>query len=156
MVMMLSRTVRRVPLGYEHPVDRRGNPQPRFDRFYVPAVEEWLAARERWVSGEDPDRAEHPDMDYGDWEGDAPDPDYYHRGRGWPEGVEMGIQMYEEVSEGSPISGVYPDTDDGRRAMAEELSRQDTGITSDFTAGDWRGVIDGQVFGTDIKTGEIV
>jgi hypothetical protein len=166
-VMMLSRGIRRVPLRYEHPKRERfdyrtmqyvESYQPVFERFYVPAVREWLAGWEQWQKGEHPDqqREDPPEYSYEEWEGKGPDPDFYYPGEAWPDDAEMGICMYESITEGTPISGVYPDTAAGRHDMAAELATGDTSITSHFTAQDWLDVINGQIFGTDIPTGEPV
>jgi hypothetical protein len=155
MLMMMSREVRRVPLDYEAPrSERHGSWQPRFDKFYVPTVKQWLADREAWENGTHPDRAGH-DYSFEEWDGNGPDPDYYYPGEGWPEDAEMGIQMYETVTEGTPISRVYPDTPGGRRAMAEELTTIDSGITSGLTVDQWLQIIDGQTLARDIHTGEV-
>lgn len=154
--MLLSREIRRVPLDYECPTDHRGGKQARYDEFYVPAVKDWLERRERWVSGEGPDANEHPECTFEEWDGNGPDPDYYYPGDSWPADAEMGIQMYETVSEGSPISAVYPDTDAGRAAMADELAVGDHGITTGMSSDDWMRIIEGQVLAQDIHTGEIV
>jgi hypothetical protein len=174
--MMLCRTVRSVPLGYEHPKRDRWDFrratytqdfQPVFDRFYVPAVREWLAEWDAWPKGEHPDQqpSDHlPSSDisnytFEEWSGNGPNPNYYHPGAAWPADAEMGICMYETVTEGTPISRVYPDTTEGRQAMAEEIARDDTSITSSLTVDDWLGVINGQagaVFGTEAATGVTV
>lgn len=168
-VMMLSRGVRRVPLGYEHPKVEKFNGlqmryvesyQPVFDAFYVPTVREWLAEWEAWQKGEHPDQREDPPAcSFEEWNGNGPDPDFYYPGEAWPEGAEMGICMYESVSEGTPISDVYPDTPEGRRAMAEQIARNDTSITRAMTVADWLEVINSQTgapFGTHIGTGQPV
>lgn len=167
-VMMLSRGVRRVPLHYEHPKKQRYDYrtmtyvedfQPVFDRFYVPAVREWLANWELWQKGEHPDQQveDAPGYSYEDWDGPGPDPDFHYPGAAWPKGTEMGICMYESVTEGTPISRVYPDTPEGRQAMAEQIASEDTSITSAMTVADWLEVIEGQtsIMGTDIGTGGV-
>lgn len=167
-VMMLSRELRRVPLDYEHPKKQRYDLrtltyvedfQPVFDRFYVPEVREWLANWELWQKGEHPDqkRDDPPEYSFEDWDGNGPDPDYHYPGDAWPKDAEMGICMYESVTEGTPISDVYPDTPAGRRAMAEQIAHEDTSITSSLTVDDWLEVINSQtIVGTEIGTGDPV
>jgi len=67
------------------------------------------------------------------------------------------IQMWQTISEGSPITPPFPGTEEGRRAMAEYLhvDQQDT-ICSEFTVHDWLNVIEGQVHGVGVQTGEPV
>lgn len=159
-MMMLSRNVRRVPLDFRHPRNSRGF-QPLYDAFYVPTVRAWLVEWEAWQKGEhadqikyasEPERVAYP---FEEWSDNGPDPDYYYPGEAWPEGVEMGICMYESVTEGTPISAVYPDTADGRVAMANELAGGDHGITSGLSVQDWLGVITEQIAARDIHTGEL-
>jgi hypothetical protein len=158
-VMMLSRGVRRVPMDYDPPLDPRGGYHPVFDQFYDDALAEWREEKRRWDAGERPDYfrpKEDGEYTFEEYHGEAPDPDYYYPGSAWPEDAEMAIRMYESVTEGTPISRPYPETPAGRRAMANELAAGDTSITSHFTVDDWLEVIDGQIMGTDIHTGEIV
>lgn len=167
-VMMLSRGIRRVPLDYEHPKKQRydfksmtyvEDFQPVFDGFYVPTVREWLTNWELWQRGEHPDQADpdHAKYTFEEWDGNGPDPDFYYPGEAWPEDAEMGICMYESVTEGTPISRVYPDTPEGRRAMAEQIAGEDTSITSSMSVSDWLEVIEGQtsIMGTDVSTGGV-
>lgn len=157
-VMMLSRNVRRVPMDYDPPRDPRGGYHPTYDQFYADALREWEEEKARWDAGERPDfcSPENRDLSYEEWDGPAPDPEFYYPGSAWPEDAEMAIRMYEDVTEGTPISRPYPDTPAGRRAMANELATRDSGLTSNFTVADWLEVIDGQIMGTDITTGAIV
>jgi hypothetical protein len=160
-LMMLSRKVRRVPMDFEHPRNSRGDHQPLYDGFYVSAVREWLAGWEAWQKGEHADQikyAAEPERvayTFEEWHGTGPDPDYYYPGETWPEGTTLGICMYEDVMEGTPISAIYPDTEEGRDAMARELAGAEHGITTGMTAEEWRQVIDGQVTARDIHTGEV-
>jgi hypothetical protein len=57
-----------------------------------------------------------------------------------------GFQMWESVSEGSPISPVF----EAPGALATWLAEHPSGITDRFSYGDWLGVINGQVVGTSI------
>lgn len=57
-----------------------------------------------------------------------------------------GFQMWESVSEGSPISPTF----ETPSALAAWLAEHPSGVTDRFGYGDWLDVINGQVFGTDI------
>lgn len=157
MLMMLSREVRRVPLDFEHPRNSRGL-QPIFNAFYVPTVRDWLKRRDAWMMGERPEwftEREGKPYTFEEYEDNGPDPDYYYPGESWPEGAELGICMYESVTEGTPISRIYPDTELGRHEMAVELAGGSGSITDGMTASDWRAVIDGKIMARDIHTGEL-
>jgi len=170
LIMMLQRVIRRVPLNYEHPRDDEGHFRPQCAELWDDVMREWLEGWERWRRGEHEAQSLRysedcengkageliypPDTPYVEYEA-PPDPENYHT-RPWPEDAEMGIQMYEDVSEGTPISEVYPDTEDGRLEMAKELTETPKGITDGMTVNDWLKVINGQILGKDIHTGKIV
>ena len=81
----MGREIRMVPPGWEHPRDGLGNYQPLFDCSYRQAVDAYLPG------GDDGD--EPPDQaDY------RPD---------WLDGEATYVQMYETVSEGTPVSPVF-------------------------------------------------
>jgi hypothetical protein len=84
-----------------------------------------------------------------DGEGRTPSPEQRAEYDGWeptepPAGD--GFQMWESVSEGSPISPVFPST----TALAAWLAEHPSGVTERFGYGDWLDVINGEVFGTNV------
>lgn len=168
--LMLNCVIRRVPLNYEHPRDDNGYFKPQYAELWDDVMNEWLKGWEEWKRGEHKaqflrysedcesgkagELIHSTDTPYVEYEV-PPDPEYY-RTRPWPEDAEMGIQMYEEISEGTPSSKVYPDTEDGRLSMAKELAENPKGITDGMTINDWLKVINGQILGKDVYTGEFV
>jgi len=108
----MSREVRRVPLDWQHPCDGRGEYIPLFDgnaRPYRSEAEEWVRNCAAWDAGTHPDLIGHPERKanmpfFWEWDGNPPDPDRYTE----PTAPEtcVGWQMYETVSEGTPISPV--------------------------------------------------
>lgn len=64
------------------------------------------------------------------------------------------IQIWQTVSEGGPVSPVFPDTIEGRHQLAMWMENNDTSVTSNLTAADWLRVMDGAMFLTDIHTGK--
>jgi hypothetical protein len=155
MLMMLSREVRRVPMGWEPPRDARGRFLPMHDQTHADALAEYEAERAKWERGEFPAyaTAESRTLPYEEWNGHPPDEESFRPE--WPADAEMGIRMYETVTEGTPISATYADTDEGRRAMADELAQSEHGITTGMAAEDWLRVIGGEVLAKDIHTGEV-
>jgi hypothetical protein len=155
-LMMLSREVRRVPLDWEHPRDERGRYIGLHDRAYADEAAEWDADKAAWDRDEFPDYAdaESRTMTYEEWSGERPDEaDYMPT---FPPDATLGICMYEEVSEGTPISPIFEDSDEGRTAMATWLASNPRGaITDGMTADDWRGIIDGGLGTKDIHTGMV-
>jgi hypothetical protein len=106
----MGREIRRVPLGWDHPKDHRGQYLPLYDKDYDTAAGEWLTALGKWESGEDPDRTEYEAESgerryYWEWSDSPPDRESYRQK--WPDGAEMGLCVYETVSEGTPISPVF-------------------------------------------------
>ena len=147
--MLLSRAVRRVPLGWEHPTDARGF-VPLHDGF-AERVAAWDRDRAAWDRGERPDYARRGEsMTFEEWDGPRPQACDYMPEFDAPDG----LCMYEEITEGTPISAVYPDTDEGRDAMARELAASPGGIAR-LSVDEWREIIDGGSGAVDLHTGAV-
>lgn len=107
----MGREIRRVIPNWEHPKrkDWRGEEsyQPLFDQDYETAMGEWIQNHNLWLEGKHPDQLK-PDSSgrkykyYAQWNGNAPDVEYYRPK--WAEGEATWYQLYETVSEGSPVS----------------------------------------------------
>lgn len=118
----MGREIRRVPPDWEHPKywhQYLNRPMeevfhPLFDEVYEDALAKWQAKAAQWDADE-PDedgqrpseiRAKYPGIEtYDDWDGEAPDPEYY-RHRRWATEEATAYQLYETVSEGTPLSPV--------------------------------------------------
>lgn len=109
----MGREVRRVPANWEHPKVERPDHrlqrmvedyQSMFDRPFGPAMDEWYANWKAWERGERPDYCsnESKNLPFWEWEGGPPDPEYYRPD--WKDGEATWFQVYETVSEGSPVS----------------------------------------------------
>lgn len=109
----MGREVRRVPANWEHPKVERPDHrlqrmvmdyQPMYDCPFGPAMDEWYAGWKAWERGERPDYAsdESKDLPFWEWEGSPPDPAYYRPD--WKEGEATWYQVYQTVSEGSPVT----------------------------------------------------
>lgn len=155
----MGREVRMVPADWQHPKDSKGNYIPMFDTSYEDAVRdwetedlpEWIEGAKLWATGfvksvgevipiskaiEDAKarRSYAPPPDdptYEWWAGDVPRkpvPEDYMPD--WPEAERTHWMMYEDTSEGTPISPAF--------ATPEELARwlADNGASSfgDMTA----------------------
>lgn len=108
----MGREIRRVPKGWEHPKRADGRYQPMFDRTFVEVAREWLDEALAWDQGTHPDlqpgrhlqvsRARYPF--YWQYHGPCPNEIYYR-----PEFTSpaTSYQVYETVSEGTPISPVF-------------------------------------------------
>jgi hypothetical protein len=95
----MGREIRMVPPNWEHPKDERGNYISMYDEDFESAVADWKKEYCQWENGEHPDHEE--DCEFWEWYGDPPDRESYR-----PKFTEepTWFQMYETVSEGTPVS----------------------------------------------------
>lgn len=101
----MGREIRRVPADWEHPRDERGHYQPLYDNDYHTAAREWIAGLMAWENGTHPDHQDTSAEYYWEWYGPPPDEDYY-RQRAWTPEEATHYQVYETVTEGTPVSPV--------------------------------------------------
>lgn len=105
----MGREIRKVPRGWEHPKNWRGEYQPMHDRSYSKKAEEWLKNCLAWSKGEHEDQKEDDISKkykyYWEWTSNPPDKNYYRPD--WKEEEMTCFQVYENVSEGTPISPVF-------------------------------------------------
>lgn len=105
----MGREIRRVPPNWEHPKKQRFDArkmayvedyQPMYDRAFAPEMREWYAEWGKWES------REHEDYEAGttfwEWHGSPPDPEFHRPD--WAEGTATWFQVYETVSEGTPVT----------------------------------------------------
>lgn len=119
----MGREVRRVPADWQHPKDGQGNFVPLLGGDFASADAEWQEGYAKWqeglcrdYSGDDqwkPIDPQNKHMRYTDWSGSRPSPDDYMPA--WPEEQRTHLMMYEDTSEGTPISPAF--------ATPEELAR---------------------------------
>ena len=129
--------------------------QPMYDETYNHAIDEWIGDYTLWKSGEyhveysyclDTKPGDHGHDDeaarfyhentYWGYAGGPPDPEYYRPPH--EEGVDLGIQLWETTSEGTPITEVFPDTDAGLRDLCEFAAANcSTFATLKATADEW-------------------
>jgi hypothetical protein len=107
----MGREIRRVPPDWKHPTRNNGSGlQPLFDKAYEPAAKEWAEACALWERGEHPDQLLYPDQSvsckhWWEWDGNPPDKEYCRPD--WPAETITAYQVYETVSEGTPVSPVF-------------------------------------------------
>lgn len=105
----MGREVRRVPPNWEHPKNSEGHLQPFHDRDYETAMSTWISNHNLWLEGKHPSQVEHPEETkeykyFAQWDGNAPDVEYYRPK--W-EVEPTWYQLYETVSEGTPVSPAF-------------------------------------------------
>jgi len=117
----MGREIRRVPPGWEHPKDEQGHYTPLLDEDFDTAAAKWDEQNRVWDAGTHPDqirfRGETPRY-FAQWDGNRPDPDYYRPA--WAEGEATAYQVYETVSEGTPVSPVFQTEDELYRWLRDQ------------------------------------
>ena len=140
----MGREVRRVPANWQHPKDEKGHYIGMFegDNFEKYA-QEWDADAAKWAEGMQRDYSapgayEPIDLKYAgetyeEYAGPRPDPARYMPN--WPEAERTHWQMYENVTEGTPISEAHETPE----ALARELAR--TGVWGGYSYKTWLSMI---------------
>lgn len=116
----MGREIRRVPSDWQHP--KRAMPYgfdyaPLFDKSYEEAIATWETERFKWDSGERPDT----ECTFEEWHGEKPDPDYYRPA--WSDEERTAFQIYETVSEGTPVSPVFATKEEAVEWVVENWGR---------------------------------
>jgi hypothetical protein len=120
----MGRQIRRVPPNWNHPVTKddygRMRLQPMFDERFEEAEAEWLANFDRIRRGDmtDFERECYPRglCEWANDEGRAPDPNYY---RPWKDEDATWFQLWETVSEGTPVSPPFETKEELAYYLAE-------------------------------------
>lgn len=133
----MGREVRRVPADWQHPRNHKGRYIPLYDgSALASSLADWDEGAAHWAQGERKDWAnggwkpiEADDgQSYEDWDGPRPDPADYMPV--WSDEEATHYMMYEDTSEGTPISPAF--------ATPEELARwlvdNNTSAFADMTA----------------------
>lgn len=134
----MGREVRRVRKDWVHPRDSRGNPIPLHNQSFSEALAEWEESRDRWDRGfvrtwsdDEPWRTRRDDDgDFNGWYGSRPVPEEYMPD--WPEEERTHLQLYENVSEGTPISPPMPDEESLAHWLADNGANANAGETASY------------------------
>ena len=106
----MGREIRRVPPNWEHPkMEDREGLQPMYDRSYETERREWLDG----LAAHKPE--DHDGEDYWEWDGNPPERAYY---RPWADDEATWYQLWETVTEGTPVSPPF----ETKRELAEYLA----------------------------------
>lgn len=123
----MGREIRRVPANWEHPKNTEGNYIPLMDGFNK-RLANWEEENAQWQKGMQRgygrDEAAWVPMDpknigtpFSEWDGERPDQKDYMPD--WPEAERTHLQMYEDTSEGTPISPVCATPEECARWLAD-------------------------------------
>ena len=112
----MGREIRRVPKGWEHPKNEKGYFTPIYNEYYLDAFNEWIAEHNEWLSGTHPDQLGLSEDTkgcrfYAQWNGNPPDVNYYLTEK-WEDKDLTCFQIYENVSEGTPVSPLFNSLDE--------------------------------------------
>lgn len=132
----MGREVRRVPAHWEHPKDAKGWDIPLFDGFFEKA-RAWDEGKTKWEEGfrknyldgswVPKDQNAHQ-CSWEDWSGRRPNPAYYMPD--FPAEQRTHFQMYENTTEGTPISPVCATPEE----LAHWLADNDASASGHLTA----------------------
>lgn len=146
----MGREVRMVPSNWQHPTYwaknwRTGKPELRFKPMhkssYAERVAEWDEAASKWEAGLFEDYSSFPtvtwkpkDADdtgsYTEYAGDRPKEDEYMPV--FPEGTATHLMMYENTSEGTPISPAFATPEELARWLADNQASAFGGDGADY------------------------
>lgn len=140
----MGREVRMVPPGWEHPKDENGKLIPLLKYAYAEAGAEWDEAWSAWQRGEvencsakeggpkwkpkDEDALKCPR--YTEWAGARPSPDDHMPT--FPAGTATMLMMYEDTSEGTPISPAFDTPEKLARWLADTRASAFGGMTATY------------------------
>jgi len=103
----MGREIRRVPPDWEHPRDENGYFIPLFDKDYKTAGEDWLKELDEFRAGTHIKQECIERICGLFWEWNAPPDKETCRERYWTEEEATAFQVYEDVSEGTPVTPVF-------------------------------------------------
>lgn len=142
----MGREIRKVPKDWKHPKNDKGRYKPMFEEVYIDVLNEWWQNHLLWEQRKHPDQEDYPEQikncqHYAEWHGNPPDVDRYNL-RKWTAAEVTCFQVYETITEGTPVSPVFEHMKDLEHWLVEEqgYSRQaaiefcKTGFAVTFTA----------------------
>lgn len=116
----MGREVRRVPPNWDHPktIDDDGQErlQPMYDQTFADAVKEWKEGYAAWEAGDRPFYAA-PDAEY--WDHEGPPPEDRAMYRPWSDEEATWFQLWQTVSEGTPVSPPFATKEELAQYLAE-------------------------------------
>lgn len=134
----MSRKCRRVPAGWVHPFDFARKQHVPLHNGFDAAKREYDEISAKWEDGLVEDyldggwkpREPGYSTTLEEWHGERPDPANYCPD--WPEAERTHYQMYEETSEGTPISPVFATPEDLARWLADNGASAFAGMTLSY------------------------
>ena len=137
----MGREVRKVPADWQHPkywaqgtrgLEERHKPLS-LGECYQSAVDDWDEECAKWKTGWRPeycDDAESRAMFYEQWAGQRPHRDDYMPN--WPAEQRTHLMMYEDTSEGTPISPAFETPEELARWLVDNKASAFGGETASY------------------------
>ena len=120
----MGREIRRVPKGWEHPRGKNGFFLSLYDQTFDDAARAWWHAAVQWHNGTMREESERQQREkypwYWQWDGPPPDEKYYRPAFTSPADC---YQIYETVSEGTPVSPVFESVEAMLAWMTQPIDR---------------------------------
>lgn len=135
----MGREVRRVPANWEHPKKENGEYIPLLGGNFAERLAQWEEGKRKWDEGfretwGDGEKwiPRTPDENgtYEDWDGERPvESEYMPQ---WPEAEKTHLQMYQNTSEGTPISPVMETPEELARWLVDNNASAFGGQTASY------------------------
>ena len=138
----MGREIRMVPPHWDHPTDEKdGHFIPMYDKTFAQACQEWKEKFAAWERGERPDyfqTEKHPaDLQF--WEYDDGLPEDRNVYRPWQDEEATWVQLWETVSEGTPVSPPFETREELAAYLAENGDFWDQSRAAEGSMGFRRG-----------------
>ncbi len=137
----MGREVRKVPANWQHPKNSKGDYIPLFGRSYTKAIADWNENYAQWRKGFRQDfskggttwqlrQGDEINMSFKEWHGDMPVPEDYMPE--WDESEQTHLMMYEDTSEGTPISPAFKTPEELAHWLADNDASAFAGLTASY------------------------
>lgn len=134
----MGREVRMVPENWEHPKDENGKYIPLMNGDFSNILSKYKEEKLQWQKGFrtdfkggwKPKSEDELKMSFIDWNGEEPKiEDYMPQ---WEDDEKTHLQMYEDTSEGTPISPVFSNANDLARWLSDNNASAFGGMTATY------------------------
>jgi len=128
----MGRELRMTPANWQHPKDEKGHFIPLLGWSFAEAMGGWIKDKEKWDSGNFPDYAddESRKLPWEEWGGAMPvEAEYMPT---WTTNEATHFVMYEDTSEGTPISPPFATIEELARWLANTGASAFGGMTANY------------------------
>ena len=139
----MGREIRKVPQNWEHPKNENGNYKPLLGYSFKEQLAEWEEGKQKWGEGLrenwfpkdgepkwEPKSEDEMNMSWEEWSGDKPNEDDYMPD--WKDEERTHIQMYENTTEGTPISPVMKEPEELAKWLVDNEASAFGGMTATY------------------------